>query len=160
MRFLHETAYETDPDTVYAMLTDPAFREEVCRSQQVLRYTVTVEETAEGVTVDVDQVQAARFIPSYAQSFVGPEIEIEQRETWHTPTDATLVVTIPGKPARMLGTVSLRVREGRTVETVAGEIRVGIPLIGGKIEGMVGDVFRLALEAEHTVGAAWVSASE
>lgn len=157
MRFLHEAAYETDPDTVYAMLTDPTFREEVCRSQQVLRFAVTVEDTDQGVAVDVDQVQAARYIPSYAQSFVGPEIEIQQRETWHTPTDATLEVTVPGKPVRMLGTVSLRVRDGRTVETVAGEIKVSIPLIGGKIEGMVGDVFRLALNAEHTVGADWIA---
>jgi hypothetical protein len=159
VRFVHETAYDADPTTVHAMLSDRAFREEVCEYQQVLRYAVTVEQVDGKLCVDVDQVQAARHIPSYAQRLVGDEIEIEQRETWHSPTDATLEVKIPGKPVRMVGTISLRVEGQRTVETVAGEIRVPIPLFGGRVEELVGDVFRLALDAENTVGQRRISGS-
>lgn len=157
MRFLHEMAYDADPDSVYAMLADAAFREEVCEYQQVLRHSVAVAEVDGVLCVDVDQVQVARHIPAFAQPFVGPEIEIAQREAWHSPTDATLEVTVPGKPVRMVGTISLRVLDSRTVETVAGEIRVSLPLIGGRVEELVGDVLRLALNAENAVGQRWIN---
>lgn len=149
--------YDTDPDSVFAMVTDPEFRERVCAYQRVLRHTVRVDETDRGIVVDVDQVQSTEYVPAAARSFVGDEIEIEQRETWHSPTDATLVVTIPGRPGRMDATITLRERGGRTVETVSGEIRVSIPLLGGKLEQMVGQVFRLALDAEARVGAEWLA---
>lgn len=157
MRFVHEMTYDAGPDDVAAMMADPAFREQVCDYQQVLDHTVSVTEGDGTVVVTVDQVQQARGIPSYAAAFVGDRIEISQRETWHSPTSADVVVTVPGKPARMTGTITLRADGDRTVETFAGEVTVSVPLIGGKIEAVVGDVIRLALDAEHAVGVRWLA---
>ncbi|HQR26152.1 MAG TPA: DUF2505 domain-containing protein [Nocardioides sp.] len=156
MRFRHEMAYDAGADRVYAMKADRRFREEVCRHQQVLRYRVDLEDTASGLSVDIDQVQALRGVATSVRRFVGEEIEIEQRETWHSPGDATLVVSIPGKPGRMDGRISLREQDGRTVETVTGDIRVKVPLVGRQIEEMVARVFRYALDAEYAVGTDWL----
>lgn len=158
MRFTHELRYDADPGDVFAMITDPGFRDAVCEHQQVLRYAVSIEEADGVVTVDVDQVQAARGIPPVAAPFVGDEIEIEQRETWRTPESATFVVTIPGKPARLDGGITLRADGGQTVETFTGEVAVSIPFIGAKIEAMVGELVHLALRAEHAVGQEWLTA--
>lgn len=149
--------YEAGADEVYAMLVDPIFREEVCEYQRVLRYAVAVEATDDGLSVDVDQVQSSRGIPSSVRTFVGEEIEIEQRELWYSPTDARLEVTIPGKPGRMSGCISLRERDGTTVESVTGEITVSVPFLGRKIEEMVGQVFGYALDAENAVGQRWLA---
>ncbi len=158
MDFRHELSYAASPEQVHAMLTDARFREEVCASQQVLRFAVSVEDTAGVLTVEVDQVQEARGIPAFATKFVGDEIAIEQRETWSSPSGADLEVTIPGKPMRMRGAISLAAdADGHTVERVRGEISVSIPLIGGKLAGFVGDIFRLALDAEHAVGRSWLA---
>ncbi|MFN8194413.1 MAG: DUF2505 domain-containing protein [Nocardioidaceae bacterium] len=158
MRFSHELFYDAAPETVYAMLVDEEFRSQVCDYQRVLRHRISVEEVDGAVVVDVDQVQSTQYVPATARGFVGSEIEIEQRETWHSPTEATLVVTIPGRPGRMDGRIVLSERDGGTVESVTGEIRVGIPLIGGKLEQMVGQVFGWALDAEARVGADWLTA--
>lgn len=157
MRFRHELTYPAGVEAVREMLDDRDFREEVCRHQQVLRYSVSIEETAGGLEVWVDQVQAARGLPSAARRLVGDEIEIEQRETWHTLTEAGLQVRLPGKPARMSGAISLRGAGAETVETVTGEINVSIPLVGGAIEEVVGRIFGYALDAEHTVGRRWLT---
>ncbi len=159
MRFRHEMVYAADPAAVFAMITDPEFREQVCVHQRVLRHAVRVEETDDGLLVDVDQVQSTQYVPAAARSFVGDEIEIEQRETWYSSSDATLVLTTPGRPGRMEGTITLRERGGQTVETVSGEIKVSIPLLGGKLEQMVGNIVRLALEAEADVGETWLETS-
>lgn len=157
MRFLHEMAYDATPDAVFEMLATPEFREQVCDYQRVLRHSVSIEEAADGsLVVDIDQVQSADPIPPSVRKFVGDEIEIEQREVWHSATEAALTVTIPGRPGRMDGTIRLVQRDGCTVETVTGEIVVSIPFFGAKVEEMVAQVFRWALEAESEVGAEWL----
>ena len=47
-------------EQVHAMLADPAFREKVCDYQGVLRKTVTIDSAGKGMTVSIDQVQAAQ----------------------------------------------------------------------------------------------------
>ena len=135
------------------MLMDPAFREQVCDYQGVLSHDVSVE----GTHVRIEQVQAARGIPSFAAKFVGDEITIVQEEDWSSPERGDIVVTIPGKPGDMKGTAVLTESGGTTTETVELTIKVGIPLVGGKIEGLIGDLLLKALKAENTVGRDYLS---
>jgi hypothetical protein len=109
------------------------------------------------MTVVVDQTQPAQGVPSFAKKFVGEEIRIVQRETWRDTTSADLDIEIPGKPGTMQGSITLAGDGAHTVQTVAGDIRVKLPLVGGRIEEMVGDIFRSALRTEQRVGAAWLS---
>ena len=157
MKFRHELTYDAPLADVAAMLADPAFREEVCEFQRVLRATVEVERTAPGTTVVVDQVQPASGIPAFAQKFVGDEIRIVQAETWSSQSAADLKVTIPGKPGDMSGTITLAESGGTTTETVDVEVKVHIPLVGGKIEGLIVDLLRKALVAEGKVGRDYLS---
>ncbi len=97
-RLVHELTYDASVADVAAMLADPAFREEVCDYQGVLRHEVSVAAAGDGTAVTIDQVQAASGIPSFAKKFVGDEINIVQEETWSTPEQGVISVTIPGKP--------------------------------------------------------------
>ena len=144
----HDLTYDASLDDVAAMLKDPAFREQVCDHQGVLSHDVTVD----GSHVRIKQVQAARGIPSFAAKFVGDEITIVQEEEWRSPDRGDITVTIPGKPGDMKGTAVLRESGGTTTETVQLTIKVGIPLVGGKIEGLIGDLLLKALKAENKVG--------
>ena len=46
---------------------------------------------------------------------------------------------------------------GTTTETVDLDIKVGIPLVGGKIEGLIADMLLKALRAEKKVGRDYLS---
>ena len=153
----HEMEYDAPLADVAAMLGDAAFREEVCEYQRVLRADVVVEVDGETKKVVVGQVQPATGIPGFAKKFVGDEISIVQEETWSSPDAADLHVTIPGKPGEMTGTITLVESGGTTTETVDVRIKVNIPLVGGKIEGLIADLLRKALEAEGTVGRDYLS---
>lgn len=148
----HELAYDAPVEAVTAMLADPAFREEVCAYQRVLRHSVSITEGAGGLEVVVDQVQAARGLPSFATRIVGDEINIVQRELWATPTHGRIEVSIPGKPGEMKGTARVEAAGAGTRETVELTVKVSIPLVGGKVEGLIGDLLVKALEAENHVG--------
>lgn len=156
-RLVHDLTYDAPLAAVAAMLTDPAFRREVCDYQRVLRHEVSVEADDDGTRVRIDQVQAARGIPSYARKFVGDEINIVQEETWSTPDEGAIRMTIPGKPGEMAGTARLSESGGVTTENVDLTIKVGIPLVGGRIEGLVSDLLLKALKAENHVGRDYLS---
>src|SRR4051794_12320106 len=157
MRFSHELTYDAAPDDVREMLAQPAFREKVCAAQHASSTQVTVDGTPPGMTVVVDQTQPARGIPSYAKTFVGEEIRILQREQWDDPMGGSFRLEIPGKPGTFTGTVALAAAGAGTVETVTGDIAVRVPLVGGRLEGMIGDLFTAALSAEQRVGRAWLA---
>ena len=157
MRFSHDLAYDAAPEAVLAMLSDPAFREDVCRAMNAVRLDVSVDGSGAGMTVLIDQTQPARGIPSFARKFVGDDIRIVQRETWRDAAGATVEMQIPGKPAAFTGTVALARNGMGTVESVTGDVKVKIPMIGGKLEGLVADLMRTALENEQRVGRAWLA---
>ncbi len=153
---LHQLTYDAPPDEVLAMVTDPAFRERVCEAMHASRHSVSVTGSGAGVSVVVDQTQPARGIPSYATRLLGDEIRIVQRETWTDGSHGSLTLEIPGKPGSFEGTVALA-GDTSTVESFDGEVRVRVPLVGGKLEGLVADLFRAALRAEERVGQAWLA---
>ncbi len=144
-------------DQVHQMLADPAFREQVCDQQGVLRHRVTIDAQGQGMTVEIDQVHGARGIPGFARKFVGEEINIVQSEDWTAPEKGNIHVTIPGKPGEMSGTALLVEDPDGTTETVNLSVKVNIPLVGGKIEGLIADMLSKALRAEHHVGVRWLA---
>jgi hypothetical protein len=158
MRIHHEMHYDATPEQVAAMLADPAFREEVCTEMRSLEYAVAIDADEATMHVVIDQIQPAKGIPSFATKFVGDRIEIKQEERWSSPTSATLEISIPGKPGHMRGTVSIEADGAGTTETVEGEVKVSIPLVGGKLESLIGDLMISAMKAEERVGRRWLSA--
>ena len=156
-RLKHELTYDAPVDAVAAMLADPAFREEVCDYQRVISRKVTVTPSGDGMDVVIDMVQPARGIPGFAQKFVGDTINIVQSESWSSPTQGDITITIPGKPGEMSGTAVLVASGSGTVETVDLTVKVNIPLVGGKLEGLIAGLLEKALVAENTVGRDWLT---
>ncbi|QBR93724.1 DUF2505 domain-containing protein [Nocardioides euryhalodurans] len=156
-RITHDLTYDAPLAEVAALLADADFRREVCARQGNLRSEVTVVPEGSGKHVTIDQFQAADGLPSFARKFVGDEIHIVQTERWSTDDAADVTVTIPGKPGDMSGTAHLVESGGVTTETVDLTIKVGIPLVGGKIEGLIADLLLKALKTENVVGREWLA---
>jgi hypothetical protein len=157
MKFSHQMTYDAAPADVHAMLADPAFREKVCLAMHALRTDIDIVSAGAGMKVVVDQTQPADGIPSFAKKIVGDEIQIVQREQWKDDTAADLTVEIPGKPGALTGGIALTASGGGTTETVSGDIKVKIPMIGGKLEGLIGDLLTSALKTEERVGRTWLA---
>ena len=109
------------------------------------------------MTVVVDQTQPADGIPSFAKKFVGEQIQIVQREAWKDASSATLVVEIPGKPATSRAASTSPATPTGRLRPCAGDIKVKIPMLGGKLEGLIGDLLKKALKSEQRVGRAWLA---
>jgi hypothetical protein len=157
MKFSHQLTYDASPDAVHAMLADRLFREKVCEAMRAVRHEVRIAAEAPGLEVVVDQTQPADGIPPFAQKFVGHEIRIVQRESWSGPAAATLNVEIPGKPGHLTGGIALSGDDARTTESVTGDLKVSIPLVGGRLESLIADLLKAALRTEEKVGRRWLA---
>lgn len=157
-RIVHELTYEAPLAEVVAMLADPAFRTEVCTYQRATRHSVKIEGApGDPMRVLIEYAQPTDRVPGFAKKFVGGEVEIRQEESWASPERGDIHVTIPGKPGAMEGTAVLTERDGVTTETVTLDVTVKIPLVGGKIEGLIAKILGSAMRAENRAGVAWLA---
>jgi len=159
---LHEVQdYDADPDAVFAMFCDQTWREEVCRATHAIDYSVSVEESDGGVTVRTTRVLPAK-VPEPIKSMVGEHIEIIQTETWSatidgSPRHADIDVRIAQQPASMTGTMTLEPHGSGTRQTVVGDVRVKIPLLGRRLEPEIAKAIRAALDKEGECARAYLT---
>jgi uncharacterized protein YndB with AHSA1/START domain len=156
MKFRHELSYDAPPGQVFAMLADPEFRTASCEAMEVISADVQLERDGEGFTLVIDQLQNTRDLPAFARTFAGESTQAIQRETWRGPTQGDLSIESPGKPTSASGTVRLEPSGGGTTEVVELEIKVKVPLIGGKLEKLMADKVAAGMDVEHGVGVAWL----
>ncbi len=159
MRFEHVNHYAAGPDAVLAMLTTPAFRDQVCVQQRALDHDVDVQGAGAGAVVIIARTQSLAGAPSVATKVVGDTVRIVQREEWRTATEAGFAMEIPGKPAGLHGGIVLRDNgDGTTDQLFAGEVKVNVPLVAKKLEQMIASILERALVKEGQVGASWLAA--
>ncbi len=156
MKIRHELTYAASPTEVYEMRADPDFRARVCQAMDTVRHDVTVDDADGELTVLVDMVQHTQGMPGFAKKVVGDETRVIQTERWATVETGHIEVEIPGKPGHIRGTLSLAAHAGGSVYAFDGEAKINIPLIGGKLEGLIHKLFTAGMDTEHRVAHAWL----
>lgn len=151
MKLRHELSYDAAPEAVLSMVTDPAFWDDVAVRTGALSSKATVD----GTTVVVDQEQAVVGVPSFAKKFVGDSTRAITTSTW-TGTTASYEVDTPGKPTSMNGTLTIAAKGTGSTLTYDLEVKASVPLIGGKLEKLVVDLFTEGLAHEQAAGTAWL----
>jgi hypothetical protein len=147
----------TTVDDVYAMLADPAYRKAVGDYQRVIDFSCDVTPAGDGMRVRLEVAHATDRIPSFAQRLVGQEIRFVQEETWTSHAGADIHVTIPGKPGDMTGSTSLTQSGADVVQQIDLDVKVSIPLVGGKVEDLIAGFIGKAFDAEGKVGVKWLA---
>jgi hypothetical protein len=149
----HRASFATPADTVHAALVDPAFLAE--RLQALGGTNASIVDRSERggeVTYRVRQGLAAEHLPSAVRSLLKGDLVVDRTETWRTDNTGTVKATIPGVPGEISGTMRLSENDSGTEWVTALQVKVSIPLIGGKIEKSIGEqvVKLLANEAAFT----------
>lgn len=156
MKFRKEIRFDAGVDDVYAMLVSAAFRERVAEEAGATSWDVQVTETPDGVRSLVESTAPTSGLPGFAKSVIGSQMSIRQEEVYRGQ-QGTLTVTLPGKPGSLNGQITLTEDGAATVQTVTAEVKVSIPLVGGRIEKLIGQVMGNLLKLQGRVGAAWLA---
>lgn len=164
MRVSAELRYDAGPQEVFAMLVDRDFQDRKLRGTGALRWDVDV---AAGGPGEGARVRSTRDLPTDAvpeafRGFVGSTLTMVQVEAWDPPAadgsrSGRLEVEVGGTPIRLTGTLRLEPVPGGTRETVTGDLKAGVPLIGGRIERAAEPAVRAAIDTEGRVGREWLA---
>lgn len=161
MAQLHSSyTYDSDVESVFALIRDPAFRTESCAAQGAEEYDVTVQDDtpAGGATVTIKRQQEAD-IPDFLKALVGRLAHVRQTEAWSAPDadgarSARITVDILGQPAGMKGSATLRQTPAGTEFTVEGEVKVAVPFLGRRLEPPIVDAILDSLNQDVALGTA------
>lgn len=156
LKFRKEIQFPGTVEQVRALLVDPDFRNAVAAQAGSKGADTVVQETSRGTLLRTESRAPSEEFPAFARPFLGDELVIRQEEHWVSPDRAELDVTVPGKPGGMKGTLTLSPSAGGTVQTTEAEIKVNIPLIGGKVETLLGRVLGHLLKLQGRLGADWL----
>ena len=162
-KFTSEDRYDATPDEVFAALIDRDF---VVEKYTALGHTeievVELAPTAAGGHVVATQrsVEAAG-VPDFVKKIFGERQTIVQREEWGPrrddgSRDSTWTVETKGAPSTVTGRSELRPDGAGAVVSIVGEIKVSVPMIGGKIEGQVVGIFEDQARQEMAFGQEWL----
>lgn len=137
-------------EEVFAMMTDPAYLEEVCKATHASSYEADVTGTTTKTTRKLPS-------PDIAQKFVGQTVTVVEETAWG-PADASgnrsgrVTMSIPGQPVSMKGTLTLSAGGAGTIGELVGDLKVAIPILGKKIEQSVAPTIVAGFRAQQRVG--------
>jgi hypothetical protein len=139
MRMHLEHHYDQDVETVYALITDPDF---VTRKYEALGGTniaIDRSEADDGGCEVVTKRTVTVDLPGFAKRVMTPSNTAVQTEIWSGADDlgnrtSTYHVEIQGMPSKVTGTLILSPDAGGTKQVIDADVKVSIPLIGGKLE--------------------------
>lgn len=103
----------------------------------------------------------AKNLPPAVRTLLGGDLTIDRAETWRPEPgggySGTVRVTIPNMPGDLGGKVALTDTESGSTLLLDGEVRIPIPLVGGKIEETVSGQITQLLDNEHAFAEKWLN---
>lgn len=153
MKLQHTLSYEADPASVFAVLSDPEYVAEKCTATGAMDAEVAVTTEGTDTVITTMRKLPSDDLPAFAKSFVGDAITVDQTERWGPPSsdgsrDGTLKATFRGTPMKVDATLRLSPGGAGSELRVAGEVKAGIPLMGGSIETFAAEQLTRGLDRE------------
>ena len=154
--------YAGTPDAVFAMLADEGFQSRKCEATGALRYSVTISAQGDRTVIISKRDLPTDGFPDFVKKMVGTTLAITETQDWG-PADTggarqgRLTVDIAGAPVDLAGTLSLAPGGQGTVQTVEGDLKARIALVGGMIENAAAPAVRSAIRVESETGYAWLA---
>jgi hypothetical protein len=162
MHYRHTMTYDALAPAVYAMLIDPAFQQRRAEwGRPVAAESSVTPGPGDGATIALSRTLNIDP-PTFLKALVGNNITILESQAWADADGAaertgTLNVEIKGQPGGVNGTLHMFSDGGKTTVDVDAEVKVKVPLIGGKVENYVAGMLDKLLTKDAQLGQAWLA---
>lgn len=159
-KFNNVDSYAGSPDQIWAMLSDQAYWEgkyEALGASNLQWKTFNADDT----TLTVSSVrEVAANLPAAAKKVIGETAEITQTEEWSKSGDALsckITITTKGAPGGTEGSMAVKADGAGSTWSADFDIKVSIPLLGKKLEGIMQEETAQNFKAEKAFNDAWLA---
>ena len=162
MKITATVDYAATPEAVFAMLADEDFQSRKCAATGALRHSVSISAQGDRTVIVSSREMPTDDFPDFVRNMVGTTLAITETQDWGPPgaggsRQGKLTVDIAGTPIDLAGTLSLAPDGEGTVQTVQGDLKARVPLLGGMIENAAAPAIRSAIRVENETGQAWLT---
>ena len=153
MKFTHRAEYPATADEVWSVMCTQDFQNAKCEATTTGDWSSNVSTMVDQTKITSVRVLPTDDLPDIARSFVGSTLTISEIQVWGPPAadgtrTADLQVHIKGAPMTLKGTVRLSPNASGSVQEISGELKVSVPLIGGKLEKVASEPLARAAQTE------------
>lgn len=149
--------YPVPSDRIGAVLVDPDFLTERLRNVGGAGAEL-ISRTEQGAAVTVVQLHRVppEKLPGLIRKVLPGALTIERTETWNAGGNGTIAADVKGAPGTLTGTTRIGAEPMGSVVTYDLLAEVSIPMVGKKVEAVVGDKLKELLDMEHTFMLGWL----
>lgn len=160
-RIEHRSEFPHDAATVYRTVVDREYLSKRLtelggNDPAIVRHTASEDSASFALRHGIDGAD----LPPAVRTIVGGDLTIDREESWRRRPDGgytgEVVVGVAGMPGELRGEQTLRDSGTGSVLTVAGNVSVPVPFVGGKVEETIGHHLRSLLDAEHEFTLRWL----
>jgi hypothetical protein len=156
----HHTSSPYSAARVYAALTDEEFLRARLKRLGGKRSELTSFTPNDGATrYSLRQTVDAEHIPSVARGIIRGDLVIERTESWTASNgeyDGTVDASVSGAPGSVHAVTSLLNTDSGSEFVFTGTVKVRLPLVGGKLEGLIVEQLTALLRAEGRFTQHWL----
>lgn len=160
-RFEHRASFTSPAATVYATLVDRVFLEARLaalggKGAAVVEYTGSGDEVSYRLRQGLD----AERLPGAVRAILKGDLVVERAERWTLDGGthaATGSATISGVPGEIKNRSRVEAAGDGCALVITAEVKVSIPLIGGKFESVIAEQVGKLLAAESEFTGKWLA---
>ena len=151
----------TDVEGAYSDLVDETYLREKATTLDHREFEILSREVAESGATVVTRKQVRADVPGFAKKFLAEWNTVTQTDVWGAAGAdgsrlCTFTVDIKNTPATITGTLRLTPEDDAARVVVDIDCKVGIPMVGGKIESLIMTELEKTAVAERQFGVDWL----
>ena len=154
MKFEDKHSFDKPAATVIKMFSDRAYFERKYKDLGAWDIEVLeCDKTAKKFRIKCRlTLKSDAPLPDFAKKFLGESSTVTQQDSWDLEKmTGRLDIEIKGAPVKACADMTLKNEGKGSANTLKWNISCGIPLIGGKLEGLVAEDIRIKSRADQTV---------
>jgi hypothetical protein len=159
-KFTNTDPYDASVDQMWAMLSDEAYWKAKYESLGATNVQFTFFEASDTEIRMVNERDVPADLPSFAKKIVGDTNHTTHTETYSRAGDnvsGTADIRIKNVPGGMTGTYKISASGSGSTWAADYDIKVSIPMVGGKLEGVMKDETASNFKQEKTFNDQWLA---
>lgn len=160
MRFDESYQYPMGFDQVWAMYSDPQYTIARFSEAQLSDVQTDVQANADVIDIQAKAFVPRSLMPDAAKRFVPERVTVNITEHWERtgPDSAkgTTLIKVEGLPVSLKGASTLKSSGDGTARALIGELSVGIPFIGKRLEKQAVTYVPQIIKAELAAAQTWM----
>ncbi|TCP52967.1 uncharacterized protein DUF2505 [Tamaricihabitans halophyticus] len=159
-RIEHRTRLDQSPSVVFSVLTAEDYLK--ARLTALGGDNAALLEYDDSGNYHIRHGVPAEKLPSAARSLLGGDLVVDRKERWISGAEQyanTIEASIPGMPGEIHARMRLRGHASGSELDTEGEVKVGIPIVGAKLERTVAEQVTRLLIAELEFTEKWLNSA-